>query len=264
MLTTPLAPADFSLLSEVIATVSRTSGLPAEDARDFSQHVHLTLLERNYAPLKRFAGRSSFRTFITVIVRRQLLDWRNRQYGKWRPSEAAKRLGETAVQLDRLITRDGHAVDDAVAIMATRPDGRDPSQLRALATQLPRRTRPRTVSTDEFEGLSPCSFHDPVEARQHDAQARQRRERLRRACLALPADDRRLLHLRYGRGMAVCDIATQTGQPAKPLYRRLDRIVTSLRAAMANTEVAPCRRACRTRCTCGAGPRVSLATGRRP
>ena len=244
MLTTPLAPADFSLLTDVIATVSRTSGLPAEDARDFSQHVHLTLLERDYAPLKRFAGRSSFKTFITVVVRRQLLDWRNRQYGKWRPCEAARRLGHTAMHLDRLISRDGHGVDDAVAIMVTTPDGPDETLLRALATQLPQRVRPRTVATDDFESLSPCSFDDPVEARQAEQQARVWRERLRLACLALSADDRRLLHLRFGRGMAVCDIARLSGAPAKPLYRRLDRIVSELRAAMAGIDATACRRRC--------------------
>ena len=258
MLTSPLAPADFSLLSDVIAMVSRTSGLPAEDARDFSQHVHLTLLERNYAPLKRFAGRSSLKTFITVVVRRQLLDWRNRQYGKWRPCEAARRLGHSAMHLDRLISRDGHGVEDAVAIMATCPDGPDEALLRALATQLPMRTRPRTVATDDFETLSACSFEDPVEARHDEAQARLRHERLRVACLALPRHDRRLLHLRYARGMAVSDVAKLIGEPAKPLYRRLDRIVSTLRSAMTSADAKTCRHACRKR---GAGSATSGRAG---
>ncbi|AMY08715.1 RNA polymerase sigma factor, sigma-70 family [Luteitalea pratensis] len=254
MLTSPLAPADFSLLSDVIATVSRTSGLPAEDAMDFSQHVHLKLLERNYAPLKRFAGRSSLKTFITVVVRRQLLDWRNRHYGKWRPCEAARRLGHAAIHLDRLISRDGHQVDDAVAIMATRPECADETVLRALATQLPQRIRARTVATDDFEGISPCSFDDPVEARQDEEQTRVRRERLRLACLALPPDDRRLLHLRFGRGLAVSDVARLMGEPAKPLYRRLDRIVSALRSSLVNGDAATCRRSCRRHCVRSGSP----------
>ena len=35
------------------------------------------------------------------------------EWGKWRPSAVAKRLGPTAVLLDRLLTRDGRPFDDA-------------------------------------------------------------------------------------------------------------------------------------------------------
>ena len=249
MLTSPLAPADFSLLSAVISAVSRTSGLPPEEAEDFSQHVHLMLLERNYAPLARFAGRSSFRTFLTVVVRRQLLDWRDRRYGKWRPCEAARRLGATAIDLDRLVSRDGLQVEEAVRILAARPDSLGEARLRELASQLPMRVRVRTVTTDDFDGVSVDPFVDPIEATQAGEHVRALRARLRAACLALPVDDRRLLHLRYVRGLKVSAIAPLLGVPAKPLYRRLEQLVATLRAAVLEGEIArPARPACVRRC----------------
>jgi DNA-directed RNA polymerase specialized sigma24 family protein len=181
------------------------------------------------------------------MVRRQLLDWRNRHYGKWRPSESARRLGHAAVHLDRLISRDGHRVDDAVAIMATGAERPDETMLRALAAQLPARVRVRTVATDDFEGLSPCGFDDPIEVHQAEELARIRRERLREACLALSPADRRLLHLRFGRGLTVSALAEQIGEPAKPLYRRIDHILSTLRQTL-EPGATRSRRACRRSC----------------
>lgn len=227
-------PVDVSLLSHVIAAVCRSSGLSPEDAQDFSQHVHLTLLERDYAPLHRYAGRSSLRTFLHAVVRNQLLDWRNRRYGKWRPCEAARRSGPAAVDLDRLISRDGLPVDDAIAMVAMRPGAPDVRRLRALADGLQVRSRPRPVAIDDIDALGWVYFDDPIEARHAAEERRARLVRLRDACRALPADDRLLLHLRFGRGLTVPAIAALRGEPAKPLYRRVDRILNTLRRALAD------------------------------
>jgi len=134
-----VSPSQLATLSDVIRSVTRVSGLSAEDADDFSQHVHLRLLERNYEPLARFAGRSSFRTYLFVVVKRLLLDWRNAQAGKWRPSALATRLGPLAVGLDRLMSRDGCSRDEAIAVLSA--DGSAPggALLRELAERIPQR-----------------------------------------------------------------------------------------------------------------------------
>ena len=67
--------------------------------------------ERGYDIIDRFEGRSSLRTYLTVVISRMLLDWRNSKYGKWRPSKAALSLGEHAVDLERLMSRDGYTAD---------------------------------------------------------------------------------------------------------------------------------------------------------
>ena len=45
---------------------------------------------------------------------RLLLDWRNSQYGKWRPSRQATRLGRHAITLERLMSRDSLSAAEAV------------------------------------------------------------------------------------------------------------------------------------------------------
>ena len=230
--TQSVSPSDFSLLCEVIRQVARHGGLPADDAEDFSQHVHLRLLEKNYAPLAMFAGQSSFRTYLTVVVKRLLLDWRNARFGKWRPSAIAQRLGPVAVELDRLMTRDGHDRHQAIAMLEARPSSLGADQLHAIAGQLPPRRRVQVIATDDLEPLSIGGFADPVEAEQSASEKRQLLRALRRACRSLPEADRRLLHLRFEKRLSVAAIAELLGEPAKPLYRQLERIVKTLRRSL--------------------------------
>ena len=157
----PLSPAEFELLCQVIAMVARTSGLPHQDAEDFAQHAHVHLMERQYAPATTFSGRSSLRTYLTVVVRRLLLDWRNARFGKWRASSVARRLGPAAVALDRLMFRDGHRLDEAVAKLKGRPACTQSAPLRRLASLLPQRAKVQAVVPETFDGfarrlLRPC------------------------------------------------------------------------------------------------------------
>ncbi|MEO5821483.1 MAG: sigma-70 family RNA polymerase sigma factor [Vicinamibacteraceae bacterium] len=230
---------DFRLLCEVIARAARASRLSPQDAEDFAQQTHLRLVEREYAPVAAFTGRSSLRTYLTVVVRRLLLDWRNARHGKWRPSSEAKRLGPAAVALDRLISRDGHPVDEAVAMLKGRPACTESAPLRHLASRLPRRVRVQAITPETFDGLAPVGFHDPVESQERSVERHRALARLQQALGQLSQDDRRLVELRYRRGMTVRDIAAGLGQPDKPLYRRLERIVATLRKAMADEDLVP-------------------------
>jgi RNA polymerase sigma factor (sigma-70 family) len=200
-----------------------------EDADDFSQQVHLRLLERNYAPVTMFAGRSSFRTYLFVVIKRMLLDWRNSQAGKWRPSASAKRLGPAAVALDRLISRDGHSRDEAIAILEGCPSSLPARLLRALAERLPRRSKRQLIVPEQPETIGAVPFEDPIEIRDAATARRQAVLTFRRAYAQLPADDRHLLYLRFQRKLTVAAIAELLGTPSKPLYRRIDRLLRTLR-----------------------------------
>jgi RNA polymerase sigma factor (sigma-70 family) len=220
-----------SLLSDVIVHVARR--LPREERDDFTQTVQLRLLERNYAPLARFQGKCSLRTFLTVVVSRLLLDWRNSRYGKWRPSARARRLGPVAVELDRLISRDGHPVEEAIRIAQGRRPSMDSAALRQLASQLPRRVKIKTFVPDDIEGLAIAAFEDPVETAEAAAAHQQTLGMLRRACARLSDDDRRLLYLRFEEKMPISAIAASLGEPAKLLYRRIGRLLSALRCSLA-------------------------------
>src|SRR5262245_36501443 len=233
MPTLPIALADFELLCEVIRLVARSSGLSSEDAEDFAQTAHLKLLECNYSPVTRFKGRSSLRTYLTVVGRRLLLDWRNAKYGKWRPAAAARRLGPRAIELDRLISRDGYPRSEALAILESRFDEPCAATLRALATRLSPRKRPEFVAVDEERLLAKCAFHDPIETAQATREYRNTVARVTRAYQRLSPADRRILRLRFKENLSIASIALQLATPAKPLYRRVQRLLNTLRQDVA-------------------------------
>jgi RNA polymerase sigma factor (sigma-70 family) len=218
------------LLSQVVRDVARSRRLPADDAQDFAQSVHVTLLERNYDVFARFGGRSSLRTFLTTVVRRMLLDWRNQTYGKWRASAAAMRLGPHAVALERLIHRDGHPLHEAIALVRANAGAPAAEALIEIRAQLPIRHRRRMVSEDALRDICDPK-EDPVALSERRRTERRTRKALALALRRLTAEDRWLIGMRYGQGRSVQAVAELLNVDAKALYRRYDRLLQSLRSA---------------------------------
>ena len=130
------------------------------------------MLERNYDIFHRFTGRSSLRTYLTVVVTRMLLDWLNATYGKWRPSAVAVRLGADAIKLDRLIWRDGYTIDEAVSIVAGGPTSWTRANCAPWPSACPHRLPRRRVPEMVLDQHQVMDFEDPVEV------AERRRARL--------------------------------------------------------------------------------------
>ena len=226
------APEQLTLLAEVVRKVARSRRLTPDDAEDFAQIVQVKVLERNYDIFHRFTGRSSLRTYLTVVVTRMLLDWLNATYGKWRPSAAAVRLGADAIKLDRLIWRDSYTIDEAVSIVSAGPTSLDPGQLHALAVRLPHRLPRRRVPEMVLDQHQVMDFEDPVEV------AERRRARLvaatalKTALGGLLPEDRSLLGMRYLRRLPVQVIAEMLRVEPKRLYRRFEQLLRRLRRAL--------------------------------
>lgn len=227
-----VSPEALALVSAVIRDVVRAKRLPATDAQDFAQTVHLKFIEREYDVFTRFRGDSSLRTYLTVVVMRALLDWRNARYGKWRPSAAAVRLGPEAVMLDQLINRDSVAEEIAVAQVRGR-SGSSPEHLRRLASQVPRRTRVRFVPDDCLQTMPATPDASSIEADERRQRLARVRRALRDAYRQLPDDEQRLLSMRYGSRLSVREISETLQIDQKALYRRYERVVSRLRASMA-------------------------------
>jgi RNA polymerase sigma factor (sigma-70 family) len=230
MVTSTPSEEQLQLLSQVVRDVARSRRLPAEDAQDFAQSVHLTLLERRYDVFARYGGRSSLRTFLTAVVRRMLLDWRNQAYGKWRASAAALRLGAHAVTLERLIYRDGHPPDEAIALAAAAPDAPSADCLLALRGQIPVRHRRRMVSEDALREVSDPN-DGPAARDSQETADRHTRRAIAAALRELSPEDRWLIAMRYGHGRSVQALAAELQVDSRALYRRYTRVLRSLRRA---------------------------------
>lgn len=221
------------LIEEVISHACRRSHLSREDAEDFAGQVHCKLIEDNYAVLRKFQGRSSPKTYLTVVINNQLLDFQDSKWGKFRASAEALRLGPIAIHLERLLVRDGHTFDEACGILLFNEKVKaSVAELAELKAKLP----PRTVRHPPGEEVPP-SEPDPApgpDERFADKEKEGTKRRIymaqRRALLTLPKEDRLLVRMRME--FSVAQISRIRGIEQKPLYRRLEKIYKELRKAM--------------------------------
>jgi RNA polymerase sigma factor (sigma-70 family) len=221
-----------SVIERVVAFVSRRNHLDETEADDFASHVRLKLLANDRAILKQFAGRSSAQTFLSIVVQRIFLDYRRACWGKWRPSAAATRLGGTAILTERLRSRDGRTADEVFELLTTnyqvritRPD------FERLVEQLPDRSS-RSFETDEVLSGMAANSVGPDEALLQRELAKQKRQiavALQEALARLPNSDRLLLTMRFEDGRSVAEIATALRLDQRGLYRRIDKLLKSLR-----------------------------------
>jgi RNA polymerase sigma factor (sigma-70 family) len=229
------------VIERVVAFVSRRNHLNETEADDFASHVRLKLLANDRAILKQFAGRSSPQTFLSIVAQRIYLDYRRACWGKWRPSATATRLGATAILAERLRSRDGRSVDEAFELLTTNYRVRITRQdFEHLVEQLPDR-RSRSFETDDVLSGMPANSVRPDEALiQQEADIHKRRvaAALHGALAALPNSDRLLLTMRFQDGRSVAEIAMALRLDQRGLYRRIDKLLKSLRRELSTSHLS--------------------------
>ena len=216
------------------AFVSRRHDLRGADAEDFDSRVMLKIIENDYAVIRKFESRCSFQSYIVVVANRMLLDERNHELGKWRPSAEARRLGETAVLLETLLRRDRQTLDQAMQTIQSQGIPVTRAELDELSSRLPeRRHRPRQVSLDEADScqvaISGATVAADAEAGERLALAGRIATILRSAIRRLPQRDRVIIRMRFEADMTVAEIARALQIPQKPVYRLLAAHLTKLR-----------------------------------
>jgi len=223
------------VVERVISFVSSRHHMQGADADDFASHVKLKLIEGDYAILAKFQGRSSLRTYLTVVIQRLFLDYRISAWGKWRPSAEAKRGGPIAIMLEQLMSRDGYGFEQACELLETNHQvTATRAELEAMAGKLPSRTRRRFESDDVLAQVpSPQPPVDDVIAEQERTATSARvAAALKTAMAGLDAPDRLVLALRFEDGRSVVEIASMLRLDQKGLYRRLERLLKDLRTAL--------------------------------
>lgn len=223
----------------ILRTIARRNALPRDDADDFAGWARLRLIEDEYRILRKFEGRSSMATYLTVVLTREYSSYRNSRWGRWRPSAAAQRLGPLAIRLEQLMTRDGCSLREALAILRSAGVAATDDELRRMAAALPIRTNDREVPIDDVEQALADATPPP-------ALTDEERERVTRALQeaieALPEDDRVITRMHFWDNVSVADIARILGLEQKPLYPRLKsiyrRLLEGLRRAGITDEFA--------------------------
>ena len=221
------------LIEEIIAHSCRRAHFKREEAEDFGSLVKIKLLEDDCAILRQYQGKSSIRTYLTVVIKRLLLDYQDHLWGKWRHSAEAERLGPVAMRLERLLGREDHSLEEAIQILRINEKiEMSEAELRDLAAKLPPKLGRRVVGEERLEA-EPSK--DPRPDEQVEEKERTRISRrvymTLKGCLdALPKEDKLLVKDRMR--FSVAEIARIRRIEQKPLYRRLDKIYKALKACL--------------------------------
>ena len=233
--------AHLSHIERVAAHACRKHGFSREDTEDFVSTVKCKIIEDDYATIRKFQGKSSMPTYLTVVVQHLFQDHLNHLWGKWRPCEEAKRLGPVAIQLDRMLHRDGLTLAEACETLVTNHHVEASRQeLEDLAARLPHRNPPRRMESEEALENRPAETSPPdQEALDREAGARHHQvlEILKEELALLPSED--ALIVKMSCELKISEIARRLGLEQKPLYRRLERILKTLREALEKRGVRP-------------------------
>jgi RNA polymerase sigma factor (sigma-70 family) len=227
--------AEFATVERVIAFVTARRRLRASDAEEFASYVKVKLIENDYAVLRKFEGRSSLRTYLTVVVQRMFVDYCAATLGRWRASAEAKRAGGIAIVLEQLLHRDGHSFDEACEMLRTNHQYIvDNAELERLAALLPARRKPA------FESDASLAEHPSgapgAEVLVHRSERTEIAGRisaaLKRFLDDAEAQDRFILVLRFVDQRTVREIAAALRTDQKRLYRRLDDLLRQIRSRL--------------------------------
>jgi RNA polymerase sigma factor (sigma-70 family) len=221
-----------STIDRIVQAVARRHRLPLDERDDFRSHVRLRLIEDDYRVLRAFGNRSSLSTYLTVVITRLFLDYQSHRLGRWRPSAVAARLGPEAVLLDRLITRDGHSVDEAIQVVLDRPAvGLGRRELRALWERLPPRRSGRHRPEEADADLPPAAA-ETVDEMDEQEQAQRIADELLKLFEGLPAADRLLVLLHFSHGVPLASLAQRFGRSKASVQRRMARVLSDWRGQL--------------------------------
>jgi RNA polymerase sigma factor (sigma-70 family) len=233
---------NLSLIERVAAFVCRKNGLMGADAEDFASAAKLKLIEDDYAVLRKFEHKCSLPTYLTIVIQRHYLDQKIHEWGKWRPSMRARQRGDAAIFLERLISRDGMGMAEASTIVRQKFTELDARALESLAGSIVMRQPRRQAKVERTEEMrepaSEASAENELLSGEREVAARRASAVLNRELDRLPAEDRLIMKLRFIDAMKVSTMARMLHADQKQLYRRIDRLVATLREALLAAGVA--------------------------
>lgn len=222
-------------IERICAFVCRRNHVDADAVAEFTQEVMFRLVEDNYSIIRKFEGRSTFPTYLTTVIQRLHHEYRNKQWGKWRPSAEARRLGDKAITLERLVTRDGLTFAEAVQILTTRSGSPfTVAELESIYLRLPLRSPRPVLISDEGapEAAAETDTSERVEARERERAARSTAVAVDRILETFDAQDRLILRMRFWEARKVPDIARRLQIEQKKIYKRLDKLFATMRSAL--------------------------------
>lgn len=221
------------LIEQSISSVRRKYRLSADETDEIRSLTYLRLINDDYAALRRFRGKCSLRSYLTVVVTSVALDYRNRRWGKWRPSLTARRAGLAGMLMESLLARDGFSHHESIQIARGQLPGVSEAWLEDLAGRLPARAPRIERPLDENTRIESRDSSDgPLLRAELDKELARLKATLLDLISGLPNRDRLLLKLRFHDGLKTSQIARLLKTESRPLYPRIRSSLRRLRLGL--------------------------------
>jgi hypothetical protein len=208
-------------IEQVISDLARRNFLAPPEIDEFRAAVIRALERHDFEMLRAFDGRSTWETYLQLVISREFFLFQMDLWGQWRPSAAARRLGAAGVLLEELVIRDRMLVTEAIETMRTRHRVDLPRyRMMQMAERLRLTAVPASLSAN-----GPSATLEPLDPRVQSA--------LRDALAALEPDDRLIAELRFRDAQPLTRIAKMMNMEVRPMQRRLDHIKRAIGASLA-------------------------------
>jgi RNA polymerase sigma factor (sigma-70 family) len=222
-------------VERIAAFICRRNHMTDDETAELIAEVKLRLIENDYAILRKFEGRSTLPTYLTTVIQRIFNQQRIEMWGKWRPSAEAKRLGDKAVTLERMLTRDGYSYTEATQLLVGRTGSTYTNlELEAIYVRLPIR-RPRPVLVRDgltADAATDTSADDRLLARDRARTAETATHAIDAVMAQFDSEDQCILRMRFWEACKVPEIARRLQLDQKKLYKRIDKLLLTLRSAV--------------------------------
>lgn len=208
-------------VERVIQDLARKHYLASAEISEFRGAVERALERNDYELLRAFDARSTWETYLTIVITRQYFLFQQVLWGQWRPSSAAQRLGAAATLLEELVVRDHFALPDAIDWMRSAHRVDMPRyRLTQLAEQLGIAGEPTVKRWFSPTTTRPVLPQVELTAALNDALA------------LLSPDDRLILELRFRDRQPLTRIAAMLKIDVRPLQRRIETAKDVIRQSL--------------------------------
>jgi RNA polymerase sigma factor (sigma-70 family) len=214
------------LFERLILACARAHGLGSDERKDFKGYAFTRFVDSDYKVLRAFKGRSKLTTFLTTVIGRFYADFIGKERGRWRTSAEAERLGPVAIQLEKLIHRDGYPVGEAIDHLLRTHPSLSARELQGIVKRLPARPE-RVGNLPDKAGTAVAGNHtDDVVT---DLERHRFRHLLNTVIGDLPSQDRVMLRFYYEEAIPLAEIARFLEVEPRLLYRRFEQVKLKLR-----------------------------------
>ena len=221
---------NLAVIDRVIGIIARRHSLSQPEAEEFASWARARLIDGNYAAIRKFGGRSSLATYLSVVLGNLFLDYRNSIWGRWRPSAAALKLGRIGIRVEELLYREGHSLREAIGVLQSAGVTLSDAEISRMAAKIPPRERASEISIEKADAAGVIGLHPDIPETTEDPEVV---AAVRAAMEQLSPEDQVIVRMRYWDDLTVADIARTLRIEQKPLYRKLEAIQRHLRAVLA-------------------------------